>query len=113
MLQIELLQSRLESLREEKHQLFQQLKTVLHEEDERKRQKELEQKQQCVAFVIWSWYCIVGNFCEWFIFTFFVSRELFTKIEPRNFFVHGEQMTFQAGSTSNFLALLTPIEACQ
>ena len=33
----------LESLREEKHRLFQQLKLVLHEEDERKRLK-VEQK---------------------------------------------------------------------
>ena len=52
LLQIEVLQSRLESLRDEKHQLFQQLKTVLHEEDERKRQKEVDQKQQ---YVIAEW----------------------------------------------------------
>lgn len=52
LLQIEVLQSRLESLRDEKHQLFQQLKTVLHEEDERKRQKEVDQKQQ---YVITEW----------------------------------------------------------
>ena len=43
--QIEAHQMRLESLREEKHRLFQQLKMVLHEEDERKRLKEEEQKQ--------------------------------------------------------------------
>lgn len=43
--QIETHQIRLESLREEKHRLFQQLKMVLHEEDERKRLKEEEQKQ--------------------------------------------------------------------
>jgi hypothetical protein len=34
----------LESLKAEKHRLFQQLKMVLHEEDE-KRMREVEQKQ--------------------------------------------------------------------
>ena len=44
--QIGALQGRLESLREEKHRLFQQLKMVLHEEeDERKKSKESEDKQ--------------------------------------------------------------------
>lgn len=43
-LQIESLQCHLESLKAEKHRLFQQLKMVLHEEDE-KRIKDLEQKQ--------------------------------------------------------------------
>ena len=46
--QVESLQEKLESLKEEKHRLFQQLKTVLHEEDEKKRQKEQEQKQKYV-----------------------------------------------------------------
>lgn len=44
MFQIEAHVKRLESLREEKHSLFQQLKMVLHEEDERKRLKAEEQK---------------------------------------------------------------------
>lgn len=44
MFQIEAHVKRLESLREEKHRLFQQLKMVLHEEDERKRIKAEEQK---------------------------------------------------------------------
>ena len=44
MFQIEAHVERLEALREEKHQLFQQLKVVLHEEDERKRLKAEEQK---------------------------------------------------------------------
>ncbi len=46
--QIEALQHRLELLKAEKHKLFQQLKTVLHEEDEKKRQKEQEQKHMYV-----------------------------------------------------------------
>ena len=38
----------MDSLKAEKHRLFQQLKMVLHEEDE-KRMKEVEQKQ----YVVW------------------------------------------------------------
>ena len=44
-IQIESLQAHLDSLKGEKHRLFQQLKMVLHEEDEKKRMKEMEQKQ--------------------------------------------------------------------
>lgn len=43
--QIQSLQTHLESLKAEKHKLFQQLKMVLHEEDEKKRMKEMEQKK--------------------------------------------------------------------
>jgi TolA-binding protein len=42
--QISILQNKLVSLKEEKHQLFQQLKTVLNEEDEKKKVKDEEQK---------------------------------------------------------------------
>ena len=44
--QISSLQSKLESLKEEKHRLFRQLKTVLNEEDEKKKMKDEEQKQR-------------------------------------------------------------------
>ena len=50
--QIEVLQSMHDTLKDQKHKLFQQLKTVLHEEDERKRQKEVDQKQQYVTYVM-------------------------------------------------------------
>ena len=46
--QIENCQKKLEAYKEEKHLLFQELKKVLHDEDERKKHKELEQKQQYV-----------------------------------------------------------------
>ena len=58
-------------------------------------------------------YCLVGNFCKGFIFVFFVNRKLFAKIKTEIFFAHWEQMMFQAGTTSNFVAVLTPIQACQ
>ena len=38
--QIKVLQERLESLKKEKHSLFQQLKLVLHHEDEKKKQED-------------------------------------------------------------------------
>lgn len=44
-MQIESIQSHLDALKAEKHRLFQQLKMVLHEEDEKKRKLEMEQKQ--------------------------------------------------------------------
>ena len=44
--QISSLQSKLESLKEEKHRLFRQLKTVLNEEDEKKKMKDEDKKQR-------------------------------------------------------------------
>ena len=48
------MQAKLEALKDEKHRLFQQLKTVLNEEDEKKKIKEQEQKQGWV-YVIEVW----------------------------------------------------------
>lgn len=63
-LQIDALQGHLESLKAEKHRLFQQLKMVLHEEDEKKRMKEMEQKQfveftVVVGHMTVTWYVIM------------------------------------------------------
>lgn len=50
--QIQLLNTRLEELRNEKQQLFLRLKKVLNEDENRKRQQ--QQKDRCVAMNVWG-----------------------------------------------------------
>ena len=61
------------------------------------------------------WYSMVGNFCKELIFGFFINWKPFTKIKTVKFLMptmHGKRIVFQSGTTSNYLAILTPIEDC-
>ena len=58
---------------------------------------------------------LIPYFCEGFIFAFFASQEPFAKLKPQNFCCPCAKRANSVSirTTSNYLTILTPTEACE